>query len=337
MATEPAREPLPIPQSVGDILESMTDAFVALDREWRYLYVNRRAGEMFGREPEYLIGRHIWTEFPEGVGQPFHLAYERAMRDQRPETFEEYYAPYGRWFENRLHPSPDGLMIFFTDVSERKRAEHELTRHAERYRVLVEAISTVVWRTDPQGRSIMADRWTELTGQPDGDQWTQTVHPDDLERVGATWTAALTEAHAFDCTYRIRGADDGWRHVQVRGVPVLEDGEPVEWIGVIVDITERVTAEDALRRAALEDALTGLPNRARFLQGLTSVLAHREPSAAVIYVDVDHFKSVNDRFGHEGGDRLLKTVAARLLAPECVPAISSPASAAMSSPCSATA
>ena len=312
MATEPARESPSIPQSVGDILESMTDAFVALDREWRYVYVNRRAGEMFDRDPAYLIGRHIWTEFPEGVGQPFHLAYERAMREQVPLTFEEYYAPYGRWFENRLHPSPDGLTIFFSDVTDRKLAEQELARRAERYRVLADAISTVVWRTDRHGRSLSADRWDELTGSTDGDAWAQAVHPDDLERVGATWAAALAAAHVFDCAYRIRGSDDYWRHIHVRGVPVVEDGEPVEWIGVIFDVTEQVEAEAALRRAALEDALTGLPNRAHFLESLAAVLARRSSRGAVIFVDVDHFKSVNDRFGHENGDRVLKAVASRL-------------------------
>ena len=75
---EEPRPPAPqLPQSVADILESMTDAFVALDRDWNYVYVNRRAGEMFGRDPADLIGKHIWTEFPDGVGQPFHRTYEK--------------------------------------------------------------------------------------------------------------------------------------------------------------------------------------------------------------------------------------------------------------------
>ncbi len=229
-------------------------------------------------------------------------------------TLEEHYPPLDRWFDTRLLPSPDGLTVFFSDATDRKHAERELARHAERYRVLAEAISTVVWRTDRHGRSLMADRWQDLTGQANGDDWHQTVHPEDLERVEATWTAALAEGHVFDCTYRIRGADECWCHVQVRGVPVVEDGQPLEWIGVIFDVTDRAEAEQALRRAALQDALTGLPNRAHFLQSLAAVLARREPSAAVIYVDVDHFKSVNDRFGHEGGDRLLRAVATRLLA-----------------------
>src|SRR5687768_11871745 len=94
-----------------DALERVSDGLVALDRAWRYTYVNRQAAGLFGRAPEDLIGRHIWTEFPEGVGQPFHLAYEKAMEDQVFIQMENYYEPWDRWFENRIYPSPDGVSI----------------------------------------------------------------------------------------------------------------------------------------------------------------------------------------------------------------------------------
>lgn len=113
-------------QQVDQILSSVTDAFVTLDRQWRYRYVNDRAAQIFGRKKEDLIGRHIWTEFPEGVGQPFQLAYERAMTERVQIQFEEYYAPYDRWFENRVYPSAEGISIVFQDVSERKRSERAL-------------------------------------------------------------------------------------------------------------------------------------------------------------------------------------------------------------------
>jgi len=67
---------------LDDVLERVSDAVVALDREWHYTYVNRRAAQLFGRRPEDLVGRHIWSVFPEGIGQPFHLAYEKALAEQ---------------------------------------------------------------------------------------------------------------------------------------------------------------------------------------------------------------------------------------------------------------
>jgi PAS domain S-box-containing protein len=106
-----------------DVLDRISDGLVALDRNWRYTYVNQQAAGMFGRRPEDLIGRHIWTECPEGIGQPFQLAYDRAMADQVPARMESYYAPWGRWFENRIYPSSDGVSIFFHDITERRVAE----------------------------------------------------------------------------------------------------------------------------------------------------------------------------------------------------------------------
>jgi PAS domain S-box-containing protein len=117
-------------QQPGNVLERVSDAFVALDRDWRYTYVNRQAAALFGRRPEDLIGRHIWTEFPEGVGQPFHLAYERAMAEQVSISMESYYEPWDRWFENRIYPSPDGVSIFFHEITERKRAEQAAHENA---------------------------------------------------------------------------------------------------------------------------------------------------------------------------------------------------------------
>lgn len=82
--------------TLRQVLERITDGFVALDADWRYTYVNARAAQAFNRRAEDLIGKHIWTEFPEGVGQPFHRAYEKAMADQQPVLLEEVDAFFAR-------------------------------------------------------------------------------------------------------------------------------------------------------------------------------------------------------------------------------------------------
>jgi len=109
--------------ALHDLLDRISDGLVALDTDWRYTFINRQAASLFGRTPADLIGRHIWTEFPEGVGQPFQLAYEKALAEQVVIQIENYYEPWDRWFENRIYPSPDGLSIFFHEISERKRVE----------------------------------------------------------------------------------------------------------------------------------------------------------------------------------------------------------------------
>ncbi|HTA61766.1 MAG TPA: histidine kinase dimerization/phosphoacceptor domain -containing protein, partial [Bacteroidia bacterium] len=113
-------------QEYKTILDRVSDAFVALDKNWIYTYVNKKAAEIFGRQPEDLIGKHIWTEFPEDVGLPFYKTYYRAFETQKYEYIEAYYPPYDLWFESHIYPSPDGLTIYFADVTERKKTEEKL-------------------------------------------------------------------------------------------------------------------------------------------------------------------------------------------------------------------
>jgi PAS domain S-box-containing protein len=123
-------------QRIASILESISDAFVSLDTGWRYTYVNAKAGELFDRKPETLVGKHIWTEFPEGVGQPFYHAYHKAMAEQTPIELEAYFPPWERWLENRIYPSKEGLSIFCHDITERKQAEEQIQHQLDMLQAL---------------------------------------------------------------------------------------------------------------------------------------------------------------------------------------------------------
>ncbi|GAA4867876.1 sensor domain-containing protein [Luteimonas vadosa] len=103
--------------------DRVTEAYIALDTSWRYTHVNTVAARMLGRNAKELIGRHVWTEFPTPEDDPFRQAYETAMAEQRAMTVEAFHPPRGRWFENRIYPSPDGLTVSFLDVTDRRRAE----------------------------------------------------------------------------------------------------------------------------------------------------------------------------------------------------------------------
>src|SRR3989304_5956272 len=98
--------------SAADILERISDGFVAFDADMNYTYVNARGGELLGRNPADLIGKNYWTENPEAKGSTFANAYARALKEQTPLEIEDYYQPFERWFENRIFPSKDGLSIF---------------------------------------------------------------------------------------------------------------------------------------------------------------------------------------------------------------------------------
>lgn len=134
-----------------EIMSRISDAFVALDNNWCYTYMNKKAGEIFNCDPEKMIGKHIWTEFPEGVGQPFHLAYEKAMKEQQYIILFEYYPPYDKWFENHIYPSSKGLTIYFKDITERKKAEEKYLLALQRNTALLNAIPDLIFVINKEG------------------------------------------------------------------------------------------------------------------------------------------------------------------------------------------
>ncbi|HEY4618056.1 MAG TPA: response regulator [Flavobacterium sp.] len=115
-----------INEKLKESLENMSDAFVAIDSNWKYTFVNQKAGIMLGKKPEELIGENAWVIFPDAVGKPYHKVYYKAMRTKKEIIFEDYYIPWKRWFENRVIPSKEGLVIFFQDITERKLADQKM-------------------------------------------------------------------------------------------------------------------------------------------------------------------------------------------------------------------
>ncbi len=122
-------------EATARILASITDAFFALDRQFRFTYVNPQAERVLFRPQDALLGQGIWDEFPEAVGSAFDQQYRRALAEGVPVSFEEFYPPLGTWFEVRAYPSPDGgLSVFFQNINERKALDAERERLAERER-----------------------------------------------------------------------------------------------------------------------------------------------------------------------------------------------------------
>jgi PAS domain S-box-containing protein len=115
-------------ERITNILESITDAFVAVDRQWRFTYINERALTTLQRTREELLGKNMWEEFPEAVGLPAYREYHRAMTSGNSVHFEEFNPWLDIWVEINAYPSEGGLAIYFRDITERKRAEEERDR-----------------------------------------------------------------------------------------------------------------------------------------------------------------------------------------------------------------
>lgn len=107
------------------LLETMSDAFFSLGPDWRFTFVNPEAEKLLGRPADALLDRDIWEEFPEAVGQSFEREYRRAVETGEPASFEEFFGPLETWFEVRAWPNPDGLSVYFRDVTARRQAQEE--------------------------------------------------------------------------------------------------------------------------------------------------------------------------------------------------------------------
>lgn len=281
-------------QQVDRIIESVSDAFVALDKDWRYTYVNRRAGEIFQRRPEDLVGKHIWTEFPEGVGQPFQRVYEQALTMQVPQTIEEYYPRYDAWFENRIYPHPDGLSIVFQNITDRKRAEDQLRRSAQQLQMVMDGLGPhmMVGLLDTQGVALMVNRPAlavaslraeDVIGRPVEDTyWWAYSESVRLRVQQAVRRAALGEAVRYD--ERIRVADDALIWIDFSIHPLRDDrGAVVSLVPSGTVIHERKLAEQALQASETQ---------------LGMIYAHAADAVFLLEVAADGFRfvSVNPRF-----------------------------------------
>ena len=133
------------------IMQRVSDGFVAIDKDWNYTYVNKEGGEILGRTPVSLIGKNIWNEFPEGIDQPFYHAYYRAMATQQYIHLEEYYPPFDVWLENHIYPSPEGLSIFFRNITEQKKAAQKIIQSEENLKAIFDNTSEAFILLDTGG------------------------------------------------------------------------------------------------------------------------------------------------------------------------------------------
>jgi PAS domain S-box-containing protein/putative nucleotidyltransferase with HDIG domain len=135
---------------LNGILDRINDGFVAYDANLNYTYVNARAGELLARIPEDLVGKSFWTENPDERAKPFAEACIFAMEKQQPIVMEEYYAQWDRWFVNRIYPSQEGITVFFTDITDRKRSDLVLSRLNRELRAISNCNQALVRAEDEQ-------------------------------------------------------------------------------------------------------------------------------------------------------------------------------------------
>ena len=230
-------------------------------------------------------------------------------------------------FETHLSPMWDsggqviGATGVATDVTQRRRAEEALAQSERRFRSLVQNSSDIVTVLDPQGHVLYESPSLEhILGHAretqEGDSLLALIHPEDAPSVEKFFAEVLAQPGVHPAIeFRVRHRDGTWRHLEAISSNQMADPSVQ---GIVVnsrDITERKAFQDRLRHQAFYDVLTGLPNRALFLDRLTQALAgrrRRKRAVGVIFLDLDNFKVINDSLGHGAGDELLRAAAMRM-------------------------
>ena len=241
------------------VLEGMTDAFMAFDRSWRVTYVNREAEKVLalnGVAATELPGQVLWEVWPQLLGSRLEGECRGAMDQQTPAHFEYFSEARKVWLELHLHPSPDGLGLFFRDISDRKDAEESLRQSEARLRLALEAGNCGTWDWEVQpDRVSWSDRVYELHGLTKDafggrvEDFTQLVHPEDRARVGATIRRAMEGGEDYQVDFRIVRPDGAVRWLTTGGRVLFDESrQPVRMLGVTTDITERKRIEEQLRQ-----------------------------------------------------------------------------------------
>jgi diguanylate cyclase (GGDEF)-like protein/PAS domain S-box-containing protein len=319
------------------IVDTANEGICLLDNDDKISFVNIQMGKMLKYEAEEMIGREISSFiFEEDL-----LDNAQKMEKRRLGIAEHYELRWrckdGQVVQTIVSAIPLldverrylGSFTMVLDITERKKAEDALKESEERFALAARGANDGLWDWNLRNRKVyFSSRWKSMLGfdeneiNDDPEEWLSRVHPDDRKKLEAGITAHLNRQNPhFEGEYRIMHKDGTYRWVLSRGLAVRDDeGYAYRMAGSQTDITLRKKVEDQLIHDAFHDALTGLPNRALFLDRLQHLITTSrrrvDVNYAVLYLDMDRFKIVNDSLGHTIGDQLLIAVGRKLS--ECI-------------------
>lgn len=216
---------------------------MAIDRDWRFTYVNREAESLLECSRFDLLGREVWTEFPAIVGSVFETQYRRAVELGETVDFEAFYPPLRRWFHVRAYPAETHLTVYFHDITNRRRSEEALRVSRDRLELVVQSVDLGLWYCDLPFDKLVWNAntkehfWLPPEAEVDIDLFFDRIHPDDRESTRKAIQLALDSSDTFDTEYRTVAPDGRIKWIRAIGKPFYTaQGVPERFDGVTVDI-----------------------------------------------------------------------------------------------------
>ncbi len=321
---------------VRRLIDAVPNPVFYKDRQGRYLGANSAFEQLTGHPFEALRGRTVHALYPPEFAQRYaadddalfaHPGHRMSEGEVPHADGSRHAVVFSKATFERVDGSTGGLVGVILDVSERKASERALNDMHARLALAVDAAQLALWDLDVTTDRVRLDhRWASMIGLApqdiavDGAALLARVHPDDLPHTRRALVAALKgEASGFGHELRVRTEDGRWIWIRCSGRVVERNaaGRALRALGSNQDITAHKIAEQQVVHAAFHDFLTGLPNRYALTRHLDQALARAARLGSMVALcmfDLDDFKAVNDRHGHDTGDRLLRELAARLRA-----------------------
>jgi PAS domain S-box-containing protein len=239
--------------SIENILENITDAFFLIDKEWRFTYANQAAIQLVGKPQDKILGQVSWGLFPETQESRLYTELHRAMEESVPVHFEVLYFPFALWYECDAYPSPEGLSVFFRDITKHKQVKRQLQERLEEIEKLMEILPLgIVFAHDPQCRLLTGNRAAcELLRLPHQTHESKTISLSELPQPRAYQNGHQIPLHDIllqkEAELNLVFNDGSETTVYAYASPLFdEEGQLRGYITVFMDITEYNRAQRAL-------------------------------------------------------------------------------------------